>query len=45
MAGLEDRGRLSVGAVADLILVDSRADHPRVVGVRRAEDPTDRCLL
>ena len=45
MAGLEDCGRLAVGSVADLILVDGRASHPRVVGVRRADDPADRSLL
>lgn len=41
MVGLDDRGRLEVGAVADLILVDDHSLHPRVVGVRRAEDPPE----
>ncbi len=45
MVGLDDRGRLQVGAVADLILVDDRGTHPRVVGVRRADDPAERGLL
>ena len=38
LAGLHDRGRLEVGARADLILVDDSHAWPAVVGVRRADD-------
>ena len=40
LTGLTDRGRIQVGARADLILVDDRASWPTVVGVRRADDAT-----
>ena len=45
MTGLVDRGRIEEGAVADLVLVDDRADHPRVMGVRRADDHPERAIL
>ncbi len=38
LAGLPDRGRIEVGAQADLVLVDDRGAWPAVVGVRRADD-------
>lgn len=38
LTGLTDRGRIEVGARADLILVDDRASWPTVVGVRRSDD-------
>lgn len=36
--GAHDRGQLQVGAVADIVLVDDRAEWPQVVGVHRAAD-------
>jgi alpha-D-ribose 1-methylphosphonate 5-triphosphate diphosphatase len=45
MVGLDDRGRLEEGAVADLVLVDDREAHPRVVGTRLAADRPERTVL
>ena len=45
MAGLVDRGRLTVGARADLALVDDRDRWPVVVGTWRAADDVSRRLL
>lgn len=38
MLGLSERGRIEVGAEADLILIDDRGAWPVVVGVRRSAD-------
>ncbi|MEL7156341.1 MAG: alpha-D-ribose 1-methylphosphonate 5-triphosphate diphosphatase [Actinomycetota bacterium] len=38
MAGLTDRGRLEIGAVADLLLVDDSGRWPQVVASWRADD-------
>jgi alpha-D-ribose 1-methylphosphonate 5-triphosphate diphosphatase PhnM len=45
MAGLDGRGRLEPGAVADLVLVDDRDRWPSVVGSHRASDGRERRLL
>lgn len=45
MLGLSDRGRISEGAAADLILVDRRGRWPVVVGVHRAADDPSRSSL
>jgi alpha-D-ribose 1-methylphosphonate 5-triphosphate diphosphatase len=45
MIGALDRGRIEVGALADLVLVDDRGPWPEVVAVRRGADrPTRRAL-
>ncbi len=45
MAGLTDRGRIEVGARADLVLVDDRGRWPSVVGTHRADDHVRRRVL
>ncbi|MEM9042224.1 MAG: alpha-D-ribose 1-methylphosphonate 5-triphosphate diphosphatase [Actinomycetota bacterium] len=45
MIGARDRGRLEVGAVADLVLVDDRGQWPVVLGVHRAGDDMARAVF
>ena len=45
LLGLADRGRIEVGARADLILIDDRDDWPVVIGVHRAADDVARSAL
>jgi alpha-D-ribose 1-methylphosphonate 5-triphosphate diphosphatase len=45
LSGIEGRGRLEVGAQADLVLIDDSGPWPAVVGSHRAGDAAERRLL